>query len=46
MFIYWVLQQGLIREYQAEIKYLKQNKEKAAEVTAWLIFLKFIIAVT
>ena len=38
----WVVQQGLIREYQAEMKYLKQSKEKAAEVTVPLLLLKFV----
>ena len=35
-------QLGLIREYQAEIKYLKANKEKATEVS-FLVFLISLI---
>ena len=37
--IYFVMQQALVREYQAEMKYLTQNKEKAAEV---ILFFKFV----
>ena len=33
----YILQVALIREYQAEIKYLKQNKEKATEVEIFYI---------